>query len=541
MAQIQFGDETKTTFLVQTRSDWSRFMRGLAWLLMMSTPALGAVVLIALLGVSLADFAPSSSDEIGYYLQVNAFVHHGFSGGYFTICEHAAPARFSHFGVHGPMFPMLYGVLGKLFGWHFYSGPLFNVALVTLAMGIYCLVIQPTAWQALLGTAFLATFWPFHLMLVSTMQDPAHFAIAILIAVGFSGMLRGKPWAGTRAFRSGFLGILVYASLMRISWAMFLLPYAWLLVQKPAPHKLALAALIAVIGMGALLYGFRFLCAPFVGSPSAFLMNKIAVGEVSATAVVENFFRNVALLFGREPWKENDVPGAIVLWQAVGFGWMVVLYGVASLADRRPDHNRMYPRSVIVECWFHAFNIWALFVGIILFYFIDNGGGWRMLAIPVLISSLIAITSTSTWLRATVIVIVLLSAGALEWAPQPVKVMNMRRFTYSAVVRDIAAPMERLIPYQEGADPWLNTVWTDRYAIELLALPAGIGVSFNGGTPDDPMLPVKSGYVLADEKPAKEENKMPDQLGRFPLLHDSIRLGETFSANLYVGQPRPPE
>jgi hypothetical protein len=58
-------------------------MRGLTWFLMTITPALGALGLMTVLGASLADFAPASSDEVGYYLQINAFVHHGFSGGYY--------------------------------------------------------------------------------------------------------------------------------------------------------------------------------------------------------------------------------------------------------------------------------------------------------------------------------------------------------------------------------------------------------------------------------------------------------------------------
>src|SRR5262249_3756386 len=219
------------------------------------------------------------SDEVVYYLQINAFVHHGFRGGYFTISEHPAPAKFSHFGVHGPMFPVLYGALGKLLGWHFYSGPLFNVLLVTLAIGIYCLLMQPTVWQSLLGALFLATFWPFYLMLVSVMQDPVHWAIAILVAAGFAGMLMAKPWSRPWLFRSCFVAILVYASLMRICWAMFLVPYAMLLVHKPTPRKLTLAAFVALIGIGALVYGFRLLCAPYVGDRGAFLMNKIAGGR----------------------------------------------------------------------------------------------------------------------------------------------------------------------------------------------------------------------------------------------------------------------
>src|SRR5262245_17941140 len=66
----------------------------LAWLLMTITPALGTAVLIESLGASFDNFTPATSDEVGYYLQINAFVHYGFSGGYFTIAEKPAPASF---------------------------------------------------------------------------------------------------------------------------------------------------------------------------------------------------------------------------------------------------------------------------------------------------------------------------------------------------------------------------------------------------------------------------------------------------------------
>src|SRR5262249_999361 len=147
-------------------------------------PALGTVVLIQCLGVSLDKFTPAASDEIGYYLQINAFVHHGFSGGYFTISEKPAPASFSHFGVHGPLFPVLYGAIGRLVGWEFRTGPFINLALLTLAVAVYCLMIRPTVGQALLGTALLATFWPFYLCVLSVLQDPVHWAIAILVGMG---------------------------------------------------------------------------------------------------------------------------------------------------------------------------------------------------------------------------------------------------------------------------------------------------------------------------------------------------------------------
>jgi hypothetical protein len=534
---------------MQRKSRWrdnESWIRWSAWLLMSVTPALGTFVLIKQMGVSLAKFVPATSDEVGYYLQINAFAHHGFSGGYFTISEHPAPASFSHFGVHGPMFPLLYGALGKLFGWHFYSGPLFNVSLVCLAVSIFCLTVQPTVWQALLGTAFLATFWPFYMALVSLMQDPIHWAIAILIAAGFAGMLRQHPWSRTWLFQCCFLAILVYGSLMRISWAMFLVPYAMLLVRKPTWGKLTLAAFIGVMGIGALVYLFRLLCAPFVGAPGAFLMNKIAGGEVSAQTVLEHARHNIELLAG-PLWKKTDVPGKVIYVQAVGLGLIAASYAVFSLGAGLLGYGN--PRPTAVEYYFHAFAIWGMFFGIICFYLVYNSGGWRMLAVHLLVCGLIATTSNSHWIKAMVMAIVMISAVALPRSALSIQAMNRPRFAFGPTVRYLAPLMERLMPYREGANPWCNTILTDCYPVEFLALPAGIGVSFYRGDPEDLKLPIKSQYVLAREKgeytgepawfvapaskPLDRMQRRPKKIARFAALYDGM-LGHQVSANLYV-------
>src|SRR5262249_40321423 len=115
--------------------------RWLACLLMAIAPGLVCRALLALQGLSLDEYAPETNDEIGYYLQTKAFVHKSLTGGYFTLCEKPAPATFSHFGVHGPLFPILYGLVGKTFGWELYSGPLFNCGFLTVAIAIFCLVL----------------------------------------------------------------------------------------------------------------------------------------------------------------------------------------------------------------------------------------------------------------------------------------------------------------------------------------------------------------------------------------------------------------
>ena len=90
-----------------------------------------------LFNASLLDYFPLVSDEIAYQRQIAAFVQAGFNGGYFTAYEQPAPFTFSHFSVHGPAFPVIYGLVGRIVGWQLYSGPLFNLAVLAFATATF--------------------------------------------------------------------------------------------------------------------------------------------------------------------------------------------------------------------------------------------------------------------------------------------------------------------------------------------------------------------------------------------------------------------
>jgi hypothetical protein len=511
----------------------SVWIQRLAWLLMTATPALGTLVLMDRLGVALEQFAPATSDEIGYYLQINAFVQHGFFGGYFTISEKPAAAGFSHFGVHGPLFPVLYGTLGKLFGWHFYSGPIFNVMLLTLAIGIYCVGMQPSTGEAFLGTALLATFGPFYLVLVSVMQDPLHLAIAVIVGAGFAGMLHRKSWACSLGFRLLFLAILVYASLMRISWSMFLVPYAVQLCPRLTAKSLALAMVISAIGMVLLLYGFRFLCAPFYGL-DGFLMNKFAGGEASTRIVLANALTNLEMLFEGNLANPGSFPGRIVFCEGLAFGLIMAFYALIRLRPASSCRPGPAHRRETVECCFHVFNILGLLLGILLFYYIGNDGGWRMLAVSVLVSSFVGLTSPLRWVKVLIAGIALINLGGLPWCIRSIEWANMPRFEHVQEYQGLAKKLKSWIPYREGANPWQNTILTDTYPCELLALPGGIGVSVFF-RPQDVSLPIRSRYLLVAPATVRQQKWSLIPLVRFPILHNTIDFRTPdYSANLYL-------
>ena len=101
----------------------TRLLHSLGIVAVAVLPAATILVLIHLLfGTTIFHDHPSTqlvwNDEIYYWHQIATFKRAGFNGGYYTYQEVPAP-NLSHFGTHGPMFPMIYGVLGYLVGWHF--------------------------------------------------------------------------------------------------------------------------------------------------------------------------------------------------------------------------------------------------------------------------------------------------------------------------------------------------------------------------------------------------------------------------------------
>src|SRR5215510_2407344 len=108
--------------------------RLLASVLVAALPAIVTIALVAVLvKATLLDYFPKDSDELAYHQEIAAFARAGFGGGYFTILEQPASLAFSHFGPHGPAFPLLYGSVGRVIGWTRQSGPIFNLAVLALA------------------------------------------------------------------------------------------------------------------------------------------------------------------------------------------------------------------------------------------------------------------------------------------------------------------------------------------------------------------------------------------------------------------------
>ena len=229
-----------------------------------------------------------------------------------------------------------------------------------------------------------------------------------------------------------------------------------------------------------------------------------------------------------------NFPGRIIFCEGLAFGLIMAFYALTRLRPASASRAGLAPRPDMVEPCFHAFNIGALVAGILLFYSIDNDGGWRMLAVNLLASGFVVLTSPLRWVKVLIAGIVLINLGGLPWCIRPMQWANMPHFGLAQEYLRLAQKLKPLIRYRQGADPWQNTILMDTYPCELLALPAGIGVSVFF-RPGDISLPIKSRYVLVGPETVRQQKWNLIQLARFPVLHNMIDFRTPyFSANLYL-------
>src|SRR5262249_54396437 len=147
-------------------------------------------LLLGSIGGNLASYMPSYratyNDSMLYWREAYTFSQVGFNGGFYTTNELPARLGFIHFYVYGPVYPIVYGTIGRLFGWYYATPVIINLALIGLAIAAFTIITRPDRRQLLLAGALFATFWPILLFLLSNMQESYQQALAILLGGGFA-------------------------------------------------------------------------------------------------------------------------------------------------------------------------------------------------------------------------------------------------------------------------------------------------------------------------------------------------------------------
>ncbi|HEC22970.1 MAG TPA: hypothetical protein ENI95_08645 [Chloroflexi bacterium] len=464
----------------------------------------GAVVLLPLvlsyiliyyhLGAGLPDYTPLDGDEITYWHSTATFIKWGFNGGYYTLDERTAPARFTHFDAHGPMFPVLYGLLGRLFGWRFYTPLLFNVAIVTVALALFLYFTKPDALQMAVIGAGIATFWPLLLMLPALYQQSLHQAFALVLAAMFYHLISQEGDLSLPR-RGAFIGFLSFISLLKPTWALLSLPYFLLTARDTSRLRLAIPFLKAAAYTGAAYLSYSLLAAPYPNFRSRFLRTLL----VSFPAALRLLIGRLAFNLGNFHRGLLTPLEVLQRYQLLFLMVAACVMGIRYWKRTPPEEKRPLARRPVSEAAFYLSALVPLFGLEVSLHEMILMRDTRVFAPYLLLSLLLLILFRRWWvaglLIASNLVATPLFLNAYAEIPGP-------HFSYDQ--ESIAAFGELTAPYiqfQEGADPWCNTLAVVTSRPELLSVPPGIGLDilFRPDSSDLLELPLKSRYLLLNE------------------------------------------
>lgn len=427
---------------------------------------LAMVVLLPVLLFSkpLTHFVPNSlNDQVSYWRQMTTFHAVGLEGGYYTIDERPAAASFSPFYVHGPVYPMLYGGLGRLTGWYEETGLIYHALFVGAALAFFIWAARPGTLATLLLGALVATTWTLPFYILTLMQESLHHAAAIVFAgIFYRLMTRQQPLSG------GVMAVIilftVFVGFLRVSWMLMLFPLVVLMLSRRTVGRVLAALLAAGVLSAGVYFVSGWLAAPG-GSSVEKIINVFRENPSEGWALFSReFINNARIFFSRESWtlegmqvlQMAGLAGAAVL--VIGFAlWrrhgllaalgVLILYALATILA--------LGWGLYLDAGFlRVFNMIVLLCACLLLAFRLYG-----FVIPLVISSLLVFNSFFP----------LMQTHATNFRFAPEQIDQWRAETRSVLVYDADAP-----------SAWCNTLYIDVavYDYRMVVMPPEFGISW---------------------------------------------------------------
>jgi hypothetical protein len=436
------------------------------------------------------DLSPLWTDEAHYWHQAKSFAEVGFTNGYYSVQENPAPAPFSGYFAWGVFIPALYGAFASVLGWYPVSMPLLNLAWLMLTLLVVVIVMRPRIWQSValsLGIVLLPTFLTTYF---STLLPVLQMVLALWLGVGFVGLLRDEQ-PNLRGHGWLLLGLMI-ASLVRVTWAFLLLPYALLLVRGRSWRAFVLAIITSGVGMLALVGWYQWTAAPF---PNAFnailatLQNDFSAGII---ALLDNINLNVNLLSQGDPVEQWG------RWHLALISMALLPWGLV-LVVRGRDQRVMLAKSLGWQIALHSYNLLVTLALVVVLYDIGEWRDLRIIAPRILLSLVLFVGMNQRFLVLVAILpLVFVLPDSLRihdiWSGFHINPERPAQFEqWSQDLPDVLA-------YQKDAPSrWCNTVYHSTWYLfnqvpMLMAMPAGMGLTY----PDveAPTLPLRSRYLL---------------------------------------------
>jgi hypothetical protein len=467
--------------------------------LVVAAPAVVTYALLAtLFHATLFDYFPLVSDEIAYQRQIAAFVQAGFDGGYFNTYERPALLGFTHFSVHGPAFPVIYGLIGRVVGWELYSGPIFNLAVLALATAAFLVMGRLSRVQIVATGAVILTSWWVILMATITMQESLNQAVMIVMA-GFAARLMHPDTRRHGWLLIGALTILAAASVLRPTNWIVAVPLVLVGTTWQRPLRVVVATLAAGLGIPLFWLIWRYLSAPIPGLAIDFAP---ATGSGAVGMIASFFFNqleeNVEDVFGVTQFLEAPFLQHVMFESAALASACAVLTArecrrVWAARAEGPSRILATPPAFKVD----LFNLLALGLALLAFlgFYFDSEASISRVMAPFLLLSLLVLVATRfrTWMIVCAVAASLLVTPSFLAFYRAWRIDLFRNDTSRyQLFRTQLMPW---LTYDARRTPWCNTLLTMTFEREIIAVPAGVGLSV-GNPPDNVTAPIKSGYLL---------------------------------------------
>lgn len=490
-------------------------------------PALLITLIVATQAkASLTDFFPiSPTDQNEYWHQVATFNAVGFNGGYYTHLEKPAIIATSRFGVHGPFYILILGLLSRLTGWTYATPVFFNMFFLALGFFLFAWFSQLTNRQIIMAGLALVFFPPVLLYLASAMQESIHqmaaMVFALLLGIALTQQEKTRPWIKFTAYI-----FTIAISLCRVSWALLLFPLSVLFLPKNFKSQAAgFLASISCISFLALFIGM------FITPGNNTLTQ--AIGQFSSgwhnglLHIIGTVKENVALFLSITSPAQLAfrIQYCLILFLPLA---LVIYYWYKGKRNAKKrafqDDNLIF--SILILIIILPIVIWSFTL-----YFIKND--IRFIAPYILLSVFLLILQKKEKLVVLFILTnLLVFPTVLQRFSNPVS----NNFIYlKQQIKETKQTIERSIQYQANQpNAWCNTILlpVTLYDYRIALIPPGIGISYvldNNGIDQIP-FPLKSKYLLVTLRQFNEidaENQIKlEKIAEFP---DSILFINTSS------------
>lgn len=467
-------------------------------LVLASTPVLICLIVCFKEGIMLNNVYLANSlwnDEILYYKMIEAVAEHNQPLGYFGYNE--SIANIGRFGSWSPALFIFYIIYAKVFGWSMMSPIYCNIALMTIAMGIFACLVHPTMRQTLNICLLYCSCMLITRYVFSGMTEVSVYFLLIIYTGITIRMMREDGFKIRYVVCLNLLAFLLV--IMRPYWLLLVVLPGIYCYQKKKQKSIVICEILWLFSCAVIYFIIsRDFCAAYYTE-----IVKLERYELLFIQPMQGLYRIIYILIF-SIWRIlQDIGEGIVNGDPIGgiyaLYFMAIAYFAYLLYKRFYGDNK---NKIVLGFWMAYFCVMLL--AIIYLYDIDVGGRHAMSFLLVLIFVIpIVETSAKRFAMIFFFCVWIFVIRATDNFTYQIPVYTEEKGNALQHGKEELEKVEFL--NLDDADPWDNTIiWLlgDETMIDftfLYALPGGTGIElcFKGYVLDN-FKDLKPRYILTN-------------------------------------------